>query len=145
MICAIWSELVSFFLWHLTWGWRQLFMHMLFLWFFLVIVIPMSWFRSLIYSIILHVATSTWIGFLLGFLVLYVCQIPVIGLERYSVVYSNIYMVTLSFAAVYNLCLYGTALLLHGVMPIPRSRLIVALFLSGVTSALLVTRFITFG
>lgn len=145
MLCAMWSELVSFFLWHLTWGWYQLSMHILFLWFFLIIVIPMGLLRAGIYSLLLHIATSVWVCFLVYFLTVYVCHMPFASVDQYGVVYTHLYKVTLSFAVVYNVCVYLTALLLYAIMPIPRGRLIVALFLSGITSGLLVTHFISFG
>ena len=144
MAYACLSEAVSFFLWHLTWGWRQLFLHTLFLWFFLVVVIPLGWMRSFFYSLFLHVLTSAWVCTLIAYLMFYWCRAAIPDLEQYTVVYTELHRVTLSFALEYNTALYLTALALHRWIPLPRFRLLVALFLSGVTSALLVTRFIFF-
>lgn len=145
MFCTVSSQLISFFLWHLTWGWQQLFVHLIFLWFCLAVVIPYGWIRSLWYSLVLHCATSLWLSFIIGFILMYVCSMPIINPEQYAVVYTDIIRVTLSFALFYNSCLFVTALLLHGLTPIPRTRLAVALCMSGITSALLAARFITLG
>lgn len=145
MFCAASSQLISFFLWHLTWGWQQLFVHVLFFWFCLAIVVPYSWLRSLWYTLVLHVLTTFWLGLTIGFVMMYVCKLSVTHLEQYAVVYTDVIRVTLSFAFFYNICLFITALLLRGLMPIPRTRLVVALCMSGITSALLVARFIAFG
>lgn len=145
MFCSLLARTVSFLLWHLTWGWRQLFIHFLFLWFFLVVVIPLGWIRSLVYSLLLHLITSAWVVGIIAYGLLYWCHVPIPDTAQYTLIYTELHTITLSFAAVYNGCIFVTALILHRLMPIPRFRLLVALFLSGVTSALLVTRFIFFG
>lgn len=126
-------------------GMASIIVAFLFFWFCLAVVIPLGWIKSFFYSLILHIVTSTWIAILFGFLLLYVCHGTATDLERYAMVYTDLSKITLSFALVYNSFLYVTALLLHGLIPLPRFRLAVALFMSGITSALLVTRFIIFG
>jgi hypothetical protein len=145
MMCTLISDLVSFFLWHLTWGWQQLIIHCMLFWFCLAIVVPLGWLRSLWYALALHVVTSLWLSFVIGFILMFLCNAPIADAERYAVVYSETQRVTLSFALFYNASIFLSALLLRSVMPIPRVRLAVALFMSGITSALLVARFISFG
>lgn len=144
MICTWMSPVVSFFLWHLTWGWRQLFCHIIFFWFFLSVVIPLSWIRSFIYSLFFHTVTTIILSFSIGLLLTYGCFIPIEDIKSYSTVYTDIQKTTLSFALGYNLCLYVVILLLKNLFPLPMGRLIVVLFLSGITSALIVPRFIFF-
>ena len=145
MFCAIASPIISFFLWHLTWGCNQLVLHLFCLWFFLALVIPCRWLRAFGYSLVLHCITTAWLTFVIGFLMMFVCKIPVENQESYLLVYTEVQRITLSFAFFYNLCLFITAFLCHCLMPIPHIRLAVALIMSGITSALLIARFITFG
>ncbi len=145
MLCTLTSDLVSFFLWHLTWGWQQLILHAMFFWFSLAIVVPYGWLRSLWYSLVLHLVTSLWLAFTIGFILMFLCNVPIADADRYAIVYSETQRVTLSFALFYNCALFLSALMLRGLMPIPRTRLAVALFMSGITSALLVARLISFG
>jgi hypothetical protein len=145
MFCAVTSQLISFFLWHLTWGWYQLCLHSIFLWFSLALVIPCGWFRAFWYSLVLHLATTLWLSFIIGFVMMFICKLSVLDQEQYAIVYAETQRITLSFAFFYNLSLFTTALLLRGLIPIPRTRLFVALCMSGITSALLITRFIVFG
>jgi hypothetical protein len=144
MLCAFASDMVSFFLWHLTWGWHQLIIHCMIFWFCLAIVMPCGWLRSLWYTLVLHVVTSVWISFLIGFIVIFICNAPITNTERYAIVYTEIQRVTLSFAVFYNTAIFLSALMLHRLMPIPRTRLAMALLMSGITSALLVARLISF-
>lgn len=145
MLCTLTSDLVSFFLWHLTWGWQQLILHCIFFWFALAIVVPYGWMRSLWYSLVLHLVTSVWLAFFIGFILMFLCNVPVDDAERYAIVYSETQRISLSFALFYNCALFLSALLLRGLMPIPRTRLMMALFMSGIMSALLVARLISFG
>jgi hypothetical protein len=145
MLCALATDIISFFLWHLTWGWQQLIIHSMFFWFCLAVVVPYGWFRSLWYSVLLHLVTSLWLSFAIGFILIFICNTPVENFERYAIVYTETQRVTLSFAAFYNSALFLSALMLRGLMPIPLIRLAVALFMSGITSALLVARLISFG
>ena len=144
MNCEWTLPFVSFFLWHLTWGWRQLLCHILFLSFFLFIVIPLSWSRSLLYSLFFHCITTIVIVFCMKFIVMACDVAPAYNTEAYVTIYTNIQRVTLLFALEYNICMYCIVALLKDIFQIPLGRLVVVLFLSGITSALTVPFFIHF-
>jgi hypothetical protein len=136
-------KVISFLLWHLTWGWRQLVINSLLEWFFLIVMTPFTILHAAMYTIFLHVFTTAVCIASIGIYTMH-CHIDIQSIQEYVVLYSDIQRVTIPFALGYNTIMYGIVLLMHPLIPVMRFRLAVILLLSAVISALLVPVFIDF-
>jgi hypothetical protein len=144
MGCIIPQYLVSILLWHLTWGWKQLFIQIICMWLLCMVVIPLRCFHAFFYTCILYVATSTLIMLCVWCVASMGCTPSLYDSNPYLVVYTDIQRVTFSFAIAYNILLYGIALLSHRIAPVPRFRLAVTIAVSGIMGALITPLFISF-
>ena len=129
--------LISFWLWHFTWGWTQGIMNVFLTWVFLKVVSGVRFLHAGFLAVASHICvTLVYTLFVVGLLV-YLLDYQFGDVDSYMVVYGQRQLISLSFAFVYGILQYGFFVVVRRVYQVPLAGVLVVVVLSNTISALI--------